>query len=178
MIDRRTDVLGTYNFVTTAKASADAHAMVGQRLGQLDIVIDSAAVLFGLLVAILGQPLGLVLAGAAAVVLVTTRAHPVQRWLISKRFRSLLGRTTTVTVGDVGVRFESEIGSAFMPWSSVTAVRSNAETVAFIRDRVLLGYIPAPAFPSAVVMAQVVAYTNDRIRSTQRTTSSGDIAAR
>lgn len=93
MIDGGTDVLGTYCFVTTAKASADAHALVGQRLGQLDIVIDSAVVLFGLLIAILGEPLGLLLAGAAAVAFATTRVHPVQRWLISKRFRSLLGRT-------------------------------------------------------------------------------------
>lgn len=163
MIGGGTDVLGTYTFVTTAKASADAHALVGQRLGRLDIVIDSAAVLFGLFVAILGQPLGLLLAGAAAVALVTTRVHPVQRWLMSKRFRSFLGRTATVTVGGDGVRFESEIGSAFMPWSSVTAVRSNAETVAFIRDRVLLGYIPASAFPSAAVMAEIVAFANERI---------------
>ena len=178
MIDGGTDVLGTYHFVTTAKASADAHALVGQRLGQLDVVIDSAAVLFGLLVAVLGQPLGLLLAGAAAVALATTRVHPVQRWLISKRFRSLLGRTTTVTVGVEGVRFESEIGSAFMPWSSVTAVRSNTNTVSFIRDRVLLGYIPASAFPSAAVMAEVVAFANERTGSAQRTTSSGDINER
>lgn len=60
MNDGQTDVFGTYNFVTTAKASADAHALVGQRLGRLDIVIDSAAVLLGLLMTILGQPLGLV----------------------------------------------------------------------------------------------------------------------
>ena len=178
MIDGGTDVLGTYNFVTTAKASADAHALVGQRLGQLDIVIDSAAVLFGLLIAILGQPFGLLLAGVAAVALATTRVHPVQRWLIAKRFRSLLGRTTTVTVGVEGVRFESELGSGFMPWSSVTAVRSNTETVAFIRDRVLLGYIPASAFESAAVKAEVVAYANERKGSAQRTTSSGDINER
>ena len=171
-------MLGTYKFVTTAKASADAHALVGQRLGQLDVVIDTAAMLFGLLMAIAGQPLGLLLAGAAGVALATTRIHPVQRWLISKRFRSLLGRTTTVTVGVEGVRFESELGSAFMPWSSVTAVRSNTETVAFIRDRVLLGYIPASALPSAAVMAEVVAFANERTASAQRTTSSGDINER
>lgn len=174
MNDGQTDVFGTYNFVTTAKASADAHALVGQRLGRLDIVIDSAAVLLGLLMTILGQPLGLLLAGAAAVALATTRIRPVQRWLISKRFRSLLGRTTTVTVGIDGVRFESEIGSAFVPWSSVTAVRSNSETVAFVRDRVLLGYIPASAFSSGAVMAEVVAFANERTRSAERTASAGD----
>lgn len=80
---------------------------------------------------------------------------------------------TTVTVGGDGVQFESEIGRAFMPWSSVTAVRSNAETVAFIRDRVLLGYIPASAFPSAVVMAEVVVFANKWTGSAQRT-HSGD----
>ncbi len=48
-----------------------------------------------------------------------------------------------MTIDDEGLRFESPLGTSLVPWSSITAVRSNKETVAFFRDRVLMGYIPS-----------------------------------
>ena len=139
--------------------------MAGFRLGRLDLIVDSAALLFGLVVALAGQPLGIVLAGAAGFALLTTRFHPLQRWLISVRFRSLLGRTTNVIVDADGLRFEGELGRTFIPWSSVTTVRSNSQTVAFVRDRVLVGYIPASAFQSAAAKADLVLFAGKQINS-------------
>jgi hypothetical protein len=151
-------VTSTYRFVTTAKASADAHAMVNPGWRRLDLMVDIFALSAGLIVAAAGAPTGLLLAAAAVLALVAGHLHPVQRWLISIRFRSLLGRTTTVTVDDQGVRFDGELASSFIPWSSVKTVRSNSQSVAFLRDRILLGYIPASAFSSATAQADLVAF--------------------
>lgn len=53
-----------------------------------------------------------------------------------------------------------------VPWSALTAVRSNARTVIFVRDRVLLGYLPASAFASPADQADIVRFARERIAST------------
>ena len=70
-----------------------------------------------------------------------------------------------MTIDDEGLRFENPLASSFVPWSSITAVRSNSQTVAFFRDRVLLGYIPSSAFDSPAAEARVVALAQARISS-------------
>ena len=70
-----------------------------------------------------------------------------------------------MTIDDEGLRFENPLASSFVPWSSVTAVRSNSQTVAFFRDRVLVGYIPSAAFASPAAQAKVAAFALTRIAS-------------
>ena len=45
--------------------------------------------------------------------------------------------------------FENLLATSFVPWTSITVVRSNRETLAFFRDNTLMGYIPAHAFEIA-----------------------------
>jgi hypothetical protein len=143
-------------FETSAKASADAHALVNPGWTRLDVIVDSAAIAFGLAFVASGQWLGILLIVGALVALASTRLHPVQRWLISWRFRSLLGKPTVVTIDDEGVRFANEVATSLVPWAAMTAIRSNAVTTAFIRDRMLLGYIPADAFGSEQTRAEFI----------------------
>lgn len=155
-------------FQTTAKASADAHALVNPRWAKLDILADGIAFVSGLVLLAAGQPFGMqpfgiVLIGSAALALASTRFHPLQRWLISWRFRSLLGKTTEVTIDDRGLDFANPLATTFVPWSSITVVRSNDQTVAFIRDRVLVGYIPSSAFASPRAQAEVVEFATRRV---------------
>ncbi len=152
-------------FKTTAKASADAHALAGVGLARFDLIVDGAALVLALVLIATGSvPLGVFVAVVAMLSLAGSRFHPLQRALIAVRYRSVLGRTTEVTIEDGGLRFENPLGSSFVPWSSITAVRSNRQTVAFFRDRVLLGYIPSAAFDSPAAQARVANLVADRIK--------------
>jgi hypothetical protein len=151
-------------FQTTAKASADAHALAHVGLARVDLIVDGAALIVALVLALTGNVLlGSAVAVIAVLSLIGSRFHPVQRLLLAVRFRSILGRTTEVTIEDAGLRFENSLGSSFVPWSSITAVRSNSQTLAFFRDSVLLGYIPSAAFDTPAEQSQAMTFAQARI---------------
>lgn len=151
-------------FQTTAKASADAHALAQRGLARFDLFVDGVALVLALVLLATGNVvLGLAVIVIAALSLAGSRFHPLQRALISIRFRSILGQTTEVTIEDGGLRFVNPLASSFVPWSSINAVRSNSQTVAFFRDRVLLGYIPTHAFESPAAQSNLVAFAESRI---------------
>jgi hypothetical protein len=153
-----------FRFQTTAKASADAHALAHDRLRRFDLIIDGVAMVFALMLLFGGYPLlGAFVAVIAVLSLLSSRFHPFQRALTTMRFRSMLGRTTEATLDDDGLRLENPLGSAFVPWSSMTVVKSNRETVAFFRGGLLVGYIPSLAFPSPAVQESVVTFARERI---------------
>jgi hypothetical protein len=99
---------------------------------------------------------------------ISRRLQPIQRWLIARDGRSLLGKRTEVTVGTDGFQFSNEVATSYVPWSSLTAVRSNTRTVLFLIDRVIAGYIPASAFSSPDEQAEVVRFVEDRIADESR----------
>ena len=151
-------------FQTTAKASADAHALAQVGVARFDLIVDGAALLLSVVLLATGNVLlGVAVIVIAGLSIAGSRFHPLQRALISVRFRSILGQTTEVTIEDGGLRFVNPLASSFVPWSSINAVRSNSETVAFFRDRVLLGYIPSIAFESPAARSKVVAFAQSRI---------------
>lgn len=154
-------------FQTTAKASADAHALARVGLAQLDLIIDGVALLLALILFVAGSLWGVIIAVSAGLSLAGSRFHPLQRALIAMRFRTILGRMTEVTIDDEGLRFENSLASSFVPWSSITAVRSNSQTVAFFHDQVLLGYVPSAAFASPRAQADVVASADARIAASR-----------
>jgi hypothetical protein len=151
-------------FQTTAKASADAHALAHVGLARFDLIVDGVALVLALVLLATGNVLlGVAVIVIAGLSLAGSRFQPLQRAMISIRSRSILGRTTEVTIEDEGLRFANPLASSFVPWSSINAIRSNSETVAFFRDRVLLGYIPSIAFESPAAQAKVVAFAQSRI---------------
>ena len=152
----------TVTFETSAKASADARALVNSGWTRIDVIVDAVAIVVGLAFVASGQSLGLLLVVLALIALASTRFHPLQRWLISWRFRSLLGKRTTVSIEADGVRFANEIGTSIVLWSAMTSIRSNAVTTIFVRDRTMLGYIPAEAFPSAQARAEFIQFAEIR----------------
>ena len=100
----------------------------------------------------------------AVLSLAGTRSHFMQRAVIALRYRSLLGRTTTVTIDTEGVRLENPLASSFVPWSTITQVRSNDQTVVFLHDSVMVGYVPSLAFGSSAAQMKLVTYARARIR--------------
>lgn len=151
-------------FTTTAKASADARALAQSGLARLDLVVDSAALLFAVFLALNDAvPLAAVVAVIAVLSLVGGRFHPLQRALLAVRFRSILGRATEVRIDDEGLRYSNPLATSFVPWSSITTVKSNSHTVAFLRGRLLITYLPSIAFESAAAKADAVAFARERI---------------
>ena len=150
-------------FETTAKASADAHAL-GRNRVRFDVVIDLLALVISIVLIASGNvALGIGLIVIAGLSLVEMRFHPLLQAVTSVRFRSLLGQTTEVTIEDDGLRFENPLATSFIPWTSITAVRSNSQTIAFYRDSALMGYIPANAFESPEAQARVAVFARSRI---------------
>ncbi len=151
-------------FITTAAASADARALSSPRLLRLDLVADVIGLGLAVLMFALGFPiLSVIVLVIAALSLLGSVFHPLQRAIISVRFRPMLGKEARVMFDGEGARFDGELGTTFVPWSSVTTVRSNSRTVALFRDKVLLGYLPASAFSSPGHQAQVVAFAQSRL---------------
>ena len=162
------------HFTTTAKASADAHALAGPGLARFDLIVDSLALVLAVVMVATGFALlGAIVAVIAVLSLLGSRYHPIQRALLAIRFKALLGQATTVSADDDGLRFENALGSSFVPWSSVTVVRSTDRTVAFFRDRVLMGYIPSSAFASQDAQDELVAFARARIEAASTVASPG-----
>jgi YcxB-like protein len=157
----------SFQFVTNVQASLDARALsYDARLNRLDPILGGLALLIGLVLAASGYLFGLLIAIGAGLFFVSRRLQPIQRWLIARNGRSLLGKRTEVTVGADGFRFSNEVASTYIPWSSVTAVRSNTRTVLVLIDRVIAGYIPASAFSSPGQQANLVRFVQERIAET------------
>ena len=153
-------------FTTTAAASADAHALSREGIVRLDLVVDVVALVVGvILIAIDLAIFGVIIMIIAALSLIGSRYHPIQRAIIGWRLRAILGHPSTVTIDETGLRSESALGVSFLPWSSITAVRSTSRTLAFFRDHVLLGYVPSSAFASPAVQDQAAAFARSRIAS-------------
>jgi hypothetical protein len=151
-------------FITSAAASADARALANPSLVRLDLIADVIAIALAVLMFALGYPIlgGLVFV-VAVLSLLGSVVHPVQRAIITMRAGSMLGKEARVTFDNEGVRFEGELGTTFVPWSSVTAVRANSKTVALFHGRVLLGYVPASAFTSPEHQAEIVSFARSRV---------------
>jgi hypothetical protein len=151
-------------FTTTAQASADAHALARPSLARFDLIVDGLALVLAVALFLAGYPLFALLVAAIAVVsLAGRRSHPLQRAIIALRFKSLLGRTTTITIGEDGIRAEGELGTSFVPWSSIDTVHSTRRTVAFFRGPILVAYVPASSFPSPGAQGAVASFAVTRI---------------
>jgi hypothetical protein len=151
-------------FTTTAQASADAHALARPGLSRFDLVVDAIGLVLAVVLVAAGNVLlGALVAVIAVLSLLGRRSHPLQRALIAFRFRSILGRATTVTIDDDGIRSENELGTSVVPWSTVDTVHSTRRTVAFFRGPVLLAYVPASAFASPEAQGAVAAFAVARI---------------
>ena len=152
------------HFTTTAQASADAHALARPGLARFDLIVDAAALVLAAVLVAVGYPwVGIVVAVVAVVSLLGRRSHPLQRAMIAFRFRSILGRASTVTIDDDGIHSENELGTSVVLWSSVDTVHSTRRTVAFFRGPVLLAYVPSSAFASPEAQGAVAAFAVTRI---------------
>lgn len=151
-------------FVSTAQMSLDARSVNGSpRMNTVHLIGDLALIGVGVTFAIAGYVLGYLFVIVGILFLVFSQVEPVQRWLVTRYLGSLLGQPVTVDIDDESLRFASPLASTTIPWSTVTAVRSNETTVVFIRDRAVVGYIPASAFASNDERVAFVGYARAHV---------------
>jgi hypothetical protein len=151
-------------FVSTAQMSLDARAvLVDLRLKTFHLVGDLALVVGGIAFGLAGYPLGYLVAIFGALLLVFSQIDPVQRWQVRRYYASLLGQPVTVGVDDTGLRFTNPLAASQVPWSTLTSVRSTDESVVFLRERAILGYVPVSAFRSKEDALAFVTFARERI---------------
>ncbi len=136
----------TYTYTTTLDAAVDARALLGSRMASIDRVIDVIALLTGVLLIAQGYPIGSLFVVGGLGFLVFDR--PIRRMILGYRSRGMVGQQTLVRVDDDAIHASNDLGSATIPWSSLTAVRADAKTVILVREGLLIFYLPAEAFRS------------------------------
>ena len=152
----------SFVFTTSPEAAVDARDLMGARGRRVDIVIDLAAITLGVLLIATGQPVfGCFLVVGAIVFL--TLGRRIRIWLFQRVGRSMMGKSTEVVVDDEALRMRSELGTTDVPWSSLTRVRSNERVVIFVRDRLLVGYVPASTFASPEEHAAFVRFASNQV---------------
>jgi hypothetical protein len=95
--------------------------------------------------------------------LVFSQVDIFQRWQVNHDHGSLLGRRVTVIADETGIHYAGDLATTNIPWSTLAGVRSNEETVVFLRERALLGYVPASAFGSTDEQLQFVQFARAHI---------------
>lgn len=152
----------TTEAVVQANRAAQARLLVGYRLACL------AAMPIGIILAVaLDQTIGLTVVIVAVLCLATTYATPLERMIIQRSARSVIGGTTELRLDDEGIVYDTPIATGTIPWSSLTDVRATATTVVWHRDRILTAWAPNSAIGDRAAVASVVAFSRARMAATR-----------
>jgi hypothetical protein len=134
-------------FVTTAQMSVDAQSAAGSpTMNMFHVIGDTAVIIVGLVFAFAGYVLGYLAIIVGVLFLFVSQVAPFQRWLVTRYRGEMLGQPVTVDIDDSELRFTSPLISTTVPWSTITEVRASDRSVAFLRGRSPVGYLPAVAF--------------------------------
>lgn len=157
------------DYVTTVQMSLDAQAvLVDLRLKDFHLVGDLVLLFGGLAIGVAGYPFGFLLAIFGVLLLLFSQVDFVRRWQVNRYHGSLMGRRVTVVADEAGLHYASELATSNVPWSTLTAVRSNEDTVVFLRERALFGYVPASAFESSDEQLEFVRFARAHIGGDHR----------
>ncbi len=156
------------HFVLLADDAIDAVVLMRSRVRDLITILFGLGLALGVFLTLVGNPSpGLGLAFAAAAVLLLIRTRVLTRWLTERQARSVLGLRQQIVITETGLQYESPLAKGEIPWAALTEVRENERTVAFVRDRMVVSYIPTSAFTSPAVREQIVRYARARIAASQ-----------
>jgi hypothetical protein len=100
---------------------------------------------------------------AGVLLLIESRTSFIQRWIVARPGRSVIGQLGKMTIGHDVIVFRMPHTQGEIAWSALTGVLADRRWVAFDRDRVLSVYIPSTAFASRAEQNEAVAYGRSRI---------------
>ena len=154
-------------YTITAGGSVDAMRLTQAHLLRMHAIGDSFVIVAGLIGVATGYAWALALTVAGVLLLIEGRTSLLQRWIVARRGRSVIGQIGEMTVGHDGVAFRMPHAQGLIVWSALTGVLANGRSVAFVRDRMLSAYIPSTAFASRTEEDELVAYSRSRIAATR-----------
>jgi len=147
----------------TVDSAIDATRMVTGELRRLMSFVAAGAVIAGIVLLLLGVPTFgpmVTMFGILTYALWTFRAP--ERWLLRRRWRSLLGGTQVLEIGEAGILVTNPRASAHVPWSALTEVRAGDRVVVFLRDQAMVAYAPTSAFGTPERRAEILAFARAR----------------
>jgi len=156
------------SFVVTLDNLMAAGRLYQGRIRALSAALEGVMMLSGVLLVFLGNSTGLVIAFAGAAFFVIDRTSFLVRMQTKRQARSVLGTSRDCVISTTGLWYRTVTSTGEAAWSSMTEIRDNADTVLFLRDRILLYYIPASAFDSPEDKMQVVEDCRRRIELAAR----------
>jgi hypothetical protein len=150
-------------FVQSLDEAIEAGRFFQVRFWRWLFASSGAGLLIGALIAVGNLPVGLPIVFACGMLILTIRLAIPERLVGRWRARSVLDRPFELSLGDEGIAWNGPTGTGHIPWTAITEVRANARTVLFVRDRLLVAYVPASAFSLAEERAGVIAYSRRQI---------------
>jgi hypothetical protein len=150
----------------TLDEAIDATRMVTGELRRLMSFVAAGAVVAGIVLLLLGVPTFgpmVVLFGILTYALWNLRAP--ERWLLRRRWRSLIGGTQVLEIGEAGILVTNPAASGHVPWSAITEVRVGERVVGFLRERALVTFAPLEAFGPPERQAEILAFARARVAS-------------
>lgn len=150
-------------YTITAGASVDAMRLAQARLFRVHAIGDSFVIATGLIGFATGYSWAFVFTVAGVLLLIESRTSFLQRWIVARRGRSVIGQVGEMTIGHDGIAFRMPHAQGLIAWSALTGVLADRRSVAFVRDRMLSAYIPSTAFASRAEQDELVVYSRSRI---------------
>jgi len=150
----------------TVDEAIDATRMVTGELRRLMSFVAAGAVVAGIVLLLLGVPTFgpmVVLFGILTYALWNLRGP--ERWLLRRRWRSLIGGTQVLEIGEAGILVTNPAATGHIPWSSLTEVRVGERVVGFLREQALVTFAPLEAFGPPERLAEILAFARARAGS-------------
>jgi hypothetical protein len=147
----------------TVDTAIDATRLVTGELRRLMSFVAAGAVVAGIVLLFLGVPTFgpmVVLFGILTYALWNLRGS--ERWLLRRRWRSLIGGTQVLEIGEAGILVTNPAASRHVPWSALTEVRVGERVVGFLRERALVTFAPLEAFGPPERQAEILAFARAR----------------
>lgn len=147
----------------TVDSAIDATRMVTGELRRLMSFVAAGAVIAGIVLLLLGvRTFGPMVTMFGILTYALWNLRAPERWLLRRRWRSLLGGTQVLEIGEAGILVTNPRASSHVPWSALTEVRAGDRAVVFLRDQAMIAYAPMEAFGTPERRAEILAFARAR----------------
>lgn len=154
------------SYTITPETMLDASRLYRATFLRIVTAIVVALTIVGVVLIVVGQlDIGVWMVIFGGLGLISVRFPLLDRWILRRNLRGLIGETMTYDVDDVGIHYIAPTSTGLMPWSSFTSLRADDKSIAFARDRVVPAYVPTSAFASPEERAAFLAFARSHVGS-------------
>ena len=139
----------TVRWTTTLDDLVDSSHLMAGGLRRVVALVGVAAGAWGVLTIASGDvAFGVFLVGYGLVDLALVFVRPVERALLGRRARHLVGRAWEVAATDDGLALRQAGATGTLGWAAITSIREDARTIVVVSGRSVRYGIPKRAFAS------------------------------